>query len=142
MRGGRSLLLFKKKQKVLWFWKKLPCLCASTSWILIWYAVLRVYWRKIFPCGTLLLYVILEVFIEVPLFQETCFAPKTSWLRACNSPQFHPNIHSNIWVFANLLIYRKLIHDNVSLMFWKPIIFCLVLFWRRYKIACTSKYLH
>ena len=55
---------------------------------------------------------------------------------------FHPNFHPNIWVLANLPICRKLIHGNISLMFWKPRIFCLVLFWRRYKIVCTYKHLH
>ena len=45
---------------------------------------------------------------------------------------FHPNFHTNILVFANLPIYRKLFHDNISLAFWKPRIFYLVLFWRRY----------
>ena len=30
---------------------------------------------------------------------------------------FHPNFHPNILVFANLPIYRKLIHDNISLVF-------------------------
>ena len=47
---------------------------------------------------------------------------------------FHPNSHPNILVFANLPIYRKLIHKKISLLFWKPRIFYLVLFWRRYKI--------
>ena len=46
---------------------------------------------------------------------------------------FHPNFHPSILVFANLPIYRKLIHDNISLMFWKRRIFDLVLFWRRFK---------
>ena len=63
---------------------------------------------EIFPYGALLLYVVQEVFIEVPLFQETCSAPKNSWLRACN---FQPTV----LVFANLPIYRNLIHDNISL---------------------------
>ena len=53
---------------------------------------------------------------------------------------FHPNFHRNICVFGNLPIYRKLIHNNISLGFWKPRIFCLVLFWRRHKIAWTYKY--
>ena len=105
-------------------------------------------WRKntkIFPCKALILYVVHKVFIKVHLdkqetcFQETCSAPKDSWLRACNS---HPSFHPNIWLFTNLPIYRKSIHDNVSLVFWKPKIFCLVLFWRRFKIVFTYKYLH
>ena len=75
------------------------------------------------------LYVVHEVFIEVPLFQGTCSA-----LCAYNS---HPNFRPNTWVFANLLIYRKLILDNISLVYWKPRIYCLVLFWRRYKIVRT-----
>ena len=55
---------------------------------------------------------------------------------------FHPNFHPIIWVFANLPIYRKLIHDNISLVFSRPKIFYLVLFWRRCKIVCTYKHLH
>ena len=47
---------------------------------------------------------------------------------------FHPNFHPNIWVFANLPIYSKLIHDKISLVFSKPKIFCLVSFWRRLKL--------
>ena len=47
--------------------------------------------KKIFPCGALLLYVVHEVFIEVPLFQETCPPQKNSCLRACN---FQPNFSS------------------------------------------------
>ena len=54
---------------------------------------------------------------------------------------FHPNFHPNIWIFANLPIYSKLIHDNISLVFWKPKTFCLGLFWRRYKIVCSYKHL-
>ena len=54
---------------------------------------------------------------------------------------FHPNLHPNIWVFANLPIYSKSIHDNISFVFWKPKTFCLALFWRRYKIVCTYKHL-
>ena len=49
------------------------------------------FFSKIFHCGALLLYVVLEVFVEVPLFQETWSAPKKSWLRACNS---HPKFSS------------------------------------------------
>ena len=55
---------------------------------------------------------------------------------------FQTNFHSNIWVFANLPIYRKWIHNNIRLVFWKPNIFSLVLFCRRYEIVCTYKYLH
>ena len=33
-------------------------------------------YNKIFPCGALLLNVMYEVFIKVPLFQETCSATK------------------------------------------------------------------
>ena len=78
-----------------------------------------------------------KVFIEVPLFQETCSATKSSWLGACNS---HPNFYPNIWGFKNLPIDRKLAHDNISLVFWKPRIFCLVLLWRRCGIVCLQKY--
>ena len=70
--------------------------------------------KKIFPCGALLLYIVHEVFIEVPLFQETCSAQNNSWLHACNIQlTFNPNLHPSIYVFANLPIYRKLIHDNI-----------------------------
>ena len=44
---------------------------------------------------------------------------------------FHANFHTNVWVFANLPIYKKLNHDNISQMFYM-----------RYKIVCTQKYLH
>ena len=47
---------------------------------------------------------------------------------------FHPNFHPNILVFGNLPIYRKLIHDNIRLVFGKAKIFYLVLFWGWYKI--------
>ena len=81
--------------------------------------------KKIFPCRALLLYVVHEVFIEVPLFQETCPAPKNSSFRACNFKRnFHPDFHPNIWVFASLPIYRKLIHDIIYLVFGKPRISC------------------
>ena len=80
---------------------------------------------EIFLCAALVLYVVYEVFIEVLLFQETCTAPKNSRLCACN---FHSYFHPNMWVFINLPIYRKLIHGDISLVFLKPIIFCLALF--------------
>ena len=55
-----------------------------------------------------------EVFIEVPLFQDIlsrkipCCTPVTFNLT------FLPNFQRNILVFANLPIYRKLIHENIS----------------------------
>ena len=54
---------------------------------------------------------------------------------------FHPNFHPNILVFQNLPIYRKLIHDNTSLVLWKPRIFCLVLFWRSKIKYCLYIYI-
>ena len=90
-------------------------------------------WRintNFFSCWVLHLYVVHEMFIEVPLF---------SW----NS---HPNFNRNIWGFANLPAYRKLTHNNISYVYRKPKIlfiylfiylFFLVVFWRRYKIVCT-----
>ena len=60
----------------------------------------------------------------------------------CVTVTFTLTFHTNVWVFVNLPIYRKLIHDNISHMFWKPRTFCLVLFWMIYKIVCTYKYLH
>ena len=79
-----------------------------------------------------------------------CFCPKKlvlpqkipSCASVISNLTFHPNFHSNILIFVNLPIYRKLIHDNISLVFWKPKPFCLVLFWRRDKIVCTYKHLH
>ena len=76
--------------------------------------------KKCFSCGALLLYVMHEVFIKVHLFQGTCSA-----LCRYNS---HPIFCPNIWVFANLPVYRKP---------RRPRIYCLVLFWRWYKIVCT-----
>ena len=68
---------------------------------------------NIFSCGAPHLYVVHEVFIEVPLFQKICSAcaPITLILT------FQTNFHPNIWVFPNLPIYKKLIHDNISLVF-------------------------
>ena len=79
-----------------------------------------------------------------------CFCPKKlvlpqkipSCAPVISNLTFHPNFHPNILIFVNLPIYRKLIHDNISLVFWKPKPFCLALFWRRYKIVCTYKHLH
>ena len=39
--------------------------------------------HQFFPCGTFLLNVIIETFIELFLFQGTSPVPKNSWLRAC-----------------------------------------------------------
>ena len=98
--------------------------------------------KKLFPCGALRLYVLHEVFIKVLLLQKTCPAPKIS---GCAPVTFnlilHSNSHPNVWLFANLSIYSKLIHDNISLVFSRPKIFCLVSFWSIYKIVCTYKYL-
>ena len=58
---------------------------------------------------------------------RNCSVSKNSWLRACN-------FQLTILDFANLPIYRKLIYDYTSLVFWKPRIFCLVIFGRRYII--------
>ena len=68
---------------------------------------------KTFPCGALLLRIVREVYITVPLFQETCSA-----LCAYDSHpnSSHPNFHPNIYFFENLPIYRRLIHDNISLV--------------------------
>ena len=66
--------------------------------------------KKICHCRALLLYVMHEVFIEVPLLQETCSALKNSWLCACN-------FQLTILVFANLPTHRKKIHGNISLVF-------------------------
>ena len=118
--GGRSPLSFSKIDKMYPdFGKKLPFLCASMGSILIWNAVLRVYWRR-----------------NTKIFPVLFSAPVTFSLT------FYPNFHPSILVFANFSIYRKLIHDNISLVFWKPRIFCLALFLMRYQIVCIYKYLH
>ena len=71
-----------------------------------------------FPCEALLFYVTHEVFIEVPLFKKPVLPPKIS---VCAPVAliltFHPNFHSILWLFANLLIYRILIHSNISLIY-------------------------
>ena len=79
------------------------------------------------------MYVVHEVFIKVPLFREILPQKIPGCAPITFNLIFHPNFHPNILVFANLPIYRKLIHDNISLMFWKRRIFDLVLFWRRFK---------
>ena len=91
--------------------------------------------HEIFPCGCLLFYGVLEVFIKVPYPKK----PVLSWKVPGYAPltlilTFHPNFHPNIWVSANLSIYKELIHDNMSLVFWKQRIFSLVLLLRRSKI--------
>ena len=55
---------------------------------------------------------------------------------------FSTNFYPNIWVIANLIIYRKSIHDNISIVYPGQKNFCLALFWRRYKTVCTYKHLH
>ena len=59
-----------------------------------------------------------EVF-EVPLFEETYSAQKknSGCMPVTFNFNFHPNFHLNILGFANLPIHRKLIHDNISLVF-------------------------
>ena len=83
-------------------------------------------------CRTWSVYWSVPILKSVPPQKIPGCAPVTSSL----------SFHTNVKVFVNLPIYRKLIHDNISHMFWKPRIFCLVLFWMRYKIAFTYKYLH
>ena len=86
-------------------------------------------------CGALLLYVTHKVLVEVPLIQENCSASKNYRMRTCNfNLNLSSEVSSYVWVFANLPIYRKLIYDYISLVFWKPRIFCLVIFGRRYII--------
>ena len=63
-------------------------------------------------------------------------------IAGCALVTFSLTFHTTVWVFVNLPIYRKLIHDTIIHVFWKPRIFCLVLFWMRYKIVCAYKYLH
>ena len=109
-------------------------------------------WRKnakIFPCKALILYVVHKCLSKCTLINKKPVSkkPVLPWKIPGCVPvtlilTFHPSFHPNIWLFTNLPIYRKSIHDNVSLVFWKPKIFCLVLFWRRFKIVFTYKYLH
>ena len=82
-----------------------------------------------------------EVFIKVLLFQETCPFPKKSWLRTCNFQLFILNFFliSGFFEFTHL---QKINWWNISLVFSKPKVFCLVLFWRKYKVVRTYKYLH
>ena len=85
--------------------------------------------KKSFPCGALLLYVMHEVFIEVPLFQEI-LSRKISGCASVNFKlTFRPKFHPNILVFANLLIYRKLIHDNIKpcVLKTKNLLFSIIL---------------
>ena len=70
--------------------------------------------KKIFPCRALLLYVVHKVFIKVPLFREILPRKIPGCTPITFNLTFHPNFHPNILVFANLPIYRKLIHDNMS----------------------------
>ena len=39
---------------------------------------------------------------------------------------FHPNFYTNVWLFVNLPIYRKLIHDNITHVLYM-----------RYETVCT-----
>ena len=90
--------------------------------------------KKLFSCGALLLYVVIKFLLKCPYSKKRVLPPKIPGCTPITfSLTFHPNFHPSILVFANLPIYRKLIHDNVSLMFWKRRIFDLVLFWRRFK---------
>ena len=79
--------------------------------------------RKFFPAESFLCMSCMKFFRKIPGSTSVTF-----------NLSFHPNYHPNILVFANLPIYRKLIHDNISLVFWKSRIFYSVLFWRWYKI--------
>ena len=49
---------------------------------------------------------------------------------------FHPNFHPNIWVFANLPIYRKLIHEAFAL----ETLVCVIL--KKICIVFSCKYWH
>ena len=76
-----------------------------------------------------------RIFFPVSLFQEPILPRKIPGCTPLTfSLTFHPNFHPIILVFANLMICRKLIHDNISLVFWKGRIFYFVLFWSRNKI--------
>ena len=83
-----------------------------------------------------------SVYLSVSILSAPVLARK---IPSCGSVTliltFHPNFDCNSWVFTNSPIYRKLINENISLVFWTPRIFCLVLFSRRYKIVCTYEYL-
>ena len=59
------------------------------------------------------MYVVCEVFIDVPLFQEIIPRKIPGCAPVTFNLTFYPNFHPNILVFANLPLYRKLIHDNI-----------------------------
>ena len=69
--------------------------------------------KKIFLCGALLLYVMHEVFVEVPLFQEILSRKIPGSAPVTFNLTFDPNFVPNILAFANLPICRKLIQDNI-----------------------------
>ena len=70
--------------------------------------------KTIFPCGSLLLCVVQEVFIKVPLVLEILPWKIPGCAPVTFSFTFHPNFHPNILVFANLPIYRKLIQGGLN----------------------------
>ena len=62
-----------------------------------------------FPCGALLLYVVHEVFIEVPYSKKPVLPQKTpGCVPVTFNWTFHPNFHPNILVLANLPVLQKI----------------------------------
>ena len=107
---------FEYGKKVAGVWKinaLLVCICGLNSHLKYSFKGILEKKHEIFFYGALLTILAHEVFIEVLPFQENCSA-----LCAFNShPNFSSYFHPNIYVRTNIPIYRKLIQDNISLLF-------------------------
>ena len=116
----------------------MSCLCASLGQILILVAVLRISWRKnkkIFPAEPFFCMSCMKCLSKCPYSKKPALPQKIPGCAPVTfNCTFHSNFHPKILVFGNLPIYRKIIQNNKSLVFWKARIVCLVLFWRRCKI--------
>ena len=119
-----------------WFWKKnvlFVCIYGLNSHLKCSFKDIleKNFSRKFFSAEPFVCMSHMECFSKFPYYKKHVLP----WKLPDCAPvaliiTFHPNFHStNIWVFANLPIYSKLIHDGIRR------IFCLALFWRRYKIV-------
>ena len=98
----------------------LPFLCATmgcnyVSLILILNAYLRISWRKtrkFFPAEPFFCMSCMKC-LSNALFQEILPRKIPGGAPVTFNLTFHPNFYPNNLVFANLPIYRKLIHDNI-----------------------------
>ena len=122
--GGRSPLTFMKIEKKFPIFDKIALFKfiygLNSHLKLISFeismSVLRVSWRKntfFFPAEPLFCMSYMKCLSKCPFSKK----PVLSCVPATLT--FHANFYSNIWIFANLPIYIKLIHDNISLVFWK-----------------------